>query len=300
VGGAALPGEEIVRFRSRVALDFPPSEIHEAYEVLDEATGRERLEMIVSFMGLLGIGGVLPIHYTELALDRVRHRDTSLWSFLDIFTHRTVSMFFRAWGKYRFPVGYESGDDPFTGYLFDFAGLGTNGLRGRSNIDDESLLPYVGLIAQKPHSLNSVENILSDYFGVRAKIVQFFGQWLPLGSDDVTRIGTQNITLGVNSITGTNVWDQQSKFRIRLGPLTFTQFQAFLPNGSARKAFLSIVKLVAGIEFDHDVQLRLLGRQVPGTVLTTRAARRPMLGWTSFLRTMPIVGVDEQLVLSGS
>jgi type VI secretion system protein ImpH len=209
-------------------------------------------------------------------------------------------MFYRAWAKYRFPVGYESGDDPFTGYLFDFAGLGTNGLRGRSNIDDESLLPYVGLIAQKPHSLNSVENILSDYFGVRAKIVQFFGQWLPLGPDDVTRIGTQNITLGVNSITGTNVWDQQSKFRIRLGPLTFTQFQAFLPTGSARKAFLSIVKLVAGIEFDHDVQLRLLGRQVPGTVLTTRAARRPMLGWTSFLRTMPIVGVDEQLVLSGS
>jgi type VI secretion system protein ImpH len=289
-----------VRFRSRIALDFPSSEVHEILEKTDEKTGDERVEAIVNFMGMVGVSGVRPTHYTELVLDRVRHRDTSLWAFLDIFTHRTVSMFYRAWAKYRFPVGYESGDDPFTGYLFDFAGLGTNGLRGRSNIDDESLLPYVGLIAQKPHSLNSVENILSDYFGVKAKIVQFFGQWLPLGPDDVTRIGTQNITLGVNSITGTNVWDQQSKFRIRLGPLTFTQFQAFLPNGSARKAFLSIVKLVAGIEFDHDVQLRLLGRQVPGTVLTTRAARKPMLGWTSFLRTMPIVGVDEQLVLSGS
>ncbi|MFL6468878.1 MAG: type VI secretion system baseplate subunit TssG [Pyrinomonadaceae bacterium] len=298
VGETALPHEEIVRFRSRIAMDFPSSEIHQIVETTDEKTGEDRIEAIVNFMGMAGVSGVLPTHYTELVLDRVRHRDTALWSFLDIFTHRTVSMFYRAWAKYRFPVGYERGDDPFTGFLFDFAGLGTPGLRGRSHVDDESMLPYVGLIAQKPHSANAIENIISHYFGLNAKIVQFFGQWLPLGPDDVTRIGTQNITLGLNSITGTNVWDQQSKFRIRLGPLTFTQFLAFLPNGSARKAFLSIVRLIAGIEFDFDVQLRLLGRQVPGTILTTRAARKPMLGWTSFLKTKPVLGVDEQLVLS--
>jgi type VI secretion system protein ImpH len=146
---------------------------------------------------------------------------------------------------------------------------------------------------------NTVENIVSDFFGVKAKIVQFFGQWLPLGPQDVTLVGKQNAALGVNSITGTNVWDQQSKFRIRLGPMTFNQFQAFLPNGTARRSFLSIVKLIAGIEFDHDVQLRLLGRQVPSTILTTRAARKPLLGWTSFLKTKPVAGVDEQLVLSG-
>ena len=245
------------------------------------------------------MSGVLPTHYTELVLDRVRHRDTALWAFLDIFTHRAVSMFHRAWAKYRFPIGYERGSDPFTGFLFDFAGLGTNGLRGRSHIEDESLLPYVGLIAQKPHSANTVENIISDFFGIKAKAVQFFGQWLPLGPDDVTLLAKQNAVLGRNSIIGTNVWDQQSKFRIKLGPLNFQQFQAFLPNGSARKAFLSIVKLIAGIEFDHDVQLRLLGKQVPGTILTTRAARKPMLGWTSFLKTQPVRGVDEQLVLSG-
>jgi len=299
VGGTALPHEEIARFRSRIALDFPSSEVHEIVETTDEKTGEDRTEMIVNFMGMAGVSGVLPTHYTELVLDRVRHRDTALWTFLDIFTHRTVSMFYRAWAKYRFPVGYESGNDPFTGFLFDFAGLGTDGLRGRSHIEDEAMLPYVGLIAQKPHSANTVENIISDFFGVKAKVVQFFGQWLPLGAGDVTRIGTQNTTLGVNSIIGTNVWDQQSKFRIRLGPLTFTQYLAFLPNGTARKAFLSIVKLIAGIEFDHDVQLRLLGRQVPGTVLTTRAARKPMLGWTSFLKTKTVPGIDEQLVLSG-
>src|SRR5215213_3009319 len=299
VGSTALPHEEVARFRSRISLDFPSSEVHEIVEKTDEKTGEDRTEAIVNFMGMVGVSGALPVRYTELVLDRVRHRDTSLWAFLDIFTHRAVSMFYRAWAKYRFPVGYESGDDPFTGFLFDFAGLGTNGLRGRSYIEDESLLPYVGLIAQKPHSASAVENIISDFFGVKAKLVQFFGQWLPLGPDDVTRVGTQNATLGMDSIVGSKVWDQQSKFRVRLGPLTFNQFQAFLPNGSARQPFLSIVRLIAGIEFDHDLQLRLLGRQVPSTILTTRAARKPMLGWTSFLKTQPVRGVDEQLVLSG-
>jgi len=299
VGGDALPHEEVVRFRSRIAMDFPSSEVHEIVESTDEKTGAERIEAIVNFMGMAGVSGVLPTHYTELILDRVRHRDTAMWAFLDIFTHRAVSMFHRAWAKYRFPIGYERGDDPFTGFLFDFAGLGTRGLRGRSHIEDESLLPYVGLIAQKPHSANTIENIISDFFGIKAKVTQFFGQWLPLGRDDVTLVGKQNAVLGLNSITGTNVWDQQSKFRLRLGPLTFKQFQAFLPNGSARQSFLSIVRLIAGIEFDHDVQLRLIGKQVPSTILTTRAARKPMLGWTSFLKTQPVEGVDEQLVLSG-
>jgi type VI secretion system protein ImpH len=297
VGDSALPNEEIVSFRSRIAMDFPASEIHEIFETPDGSSDETKTEMIVNFMGMAGVSGVLPAHYTELVLDRIRHRDTTLWSFLDIFTHRAVSMFFRAWSKYRFPVGYERGDDSFTGFLFDFAGLGTKGLRGRSAVNDESLLAYVGLIAQRPHSNNALENILSDYFDVSVKVHQFFGQWLALGKNDVTNIGLQNVTLGVNVIAGSKVWDQQSKIRVLFGPLTFTQFLSFLPNGSAHAAAKSVIRFFTGIELDFDFRLKLIGREVPGCVLTTRAARRPMLGWTSFLKTQPIAGVDEQVVL---
>lgn len=297
VGDTALPYEEIARFRSRIAMDFPSSEIHEIFETPDGSTGEPTTEVIVNFMGMAGVSGVLPAHYTELVLDRIRHRDTTLWSFLDIFTHRAVSLFFRAWAKYRFPVGYERGNDAFTGFLFDFAGLGTSGLRGRSAIDDESLLPYIGLIAQRPHSNSALENILSDFFGVSVKVQQFFGQWLPLGKQDVTNIGRQNTTLGVNAIAGSKVWDQQSKIRILFGPLTFSQFLSFLPNGSAHAAAKSIIRFFTGIELDFDFRLSLVGREVPGCILTTRAARRPMLGWTSFLKTEPVSGIDNQVVL---
>ena len=297
VGRETLVTPEVVRFRSHISLNFPASEIYELKETTDEYTDEQKLEMFINFMGMIGASGVMPVHYTEIAMERLRYRDTTLWTFLDIFTHRAVSLFFRAWEKYRFPIAYERGQDDFTAYLFDFVGLGTRGLRGRMSLEDESLLAYGGLIAQKPHSALALANILSDYFNVKAKVRQFFGQWLDLDAESITRLGLRNSKLSASAIIGTRVWEQQSKFRIRLGALTFKEFQSFLPNGSAHKALKSIARFMVGLEFDFDVQLILQKKQVPGTILTTRAVRRPMLGWTSFLKTKPFKTDDEQVVL---
>lgn len=297
IGGNALPNEEPLRFRSRVGLDFPSSEIHEVRHANFEGEPEQPVEMHVNFMGMIGASGVLPITYTELALDRIRHRDTALWAFLDIFTHRSVSMFFRAWAKYRFPIAYEGGSDEFTQYLFDIAGLGTAGLRGRMDLNDESLLPFCGLIAQKPHSATAIENIISDHFGTNAKAIQFFGQWIGLDECDRSFLGRQNGSLGANSIAGTQIWDQQSKFRLELGPMPFKQFEAFLPDGDAYKPLGSIIRLMVGKEMDFDVKLILTRSQVPSTILTTRAVRKPKLGWTSFLKTKPLSADDDQVVL---
>lgn len=297
VGRETLPHSEVARFRSRVSLDFPASEIHEIKESIDDLTEEQKVEMFVNFMGMVGPQGVLPTHYTELLIDRARYRDVAMWNFVDIFTHRAVSLFFRAWEKYRFPVQYERGSDAFTDYLFDFVGLGTKGVRGRMDLPDESLLPYGGLIAQKPHSANALEQILGDYFGVPARVQQFFGQWLDLEEKDLTRTGVQNHRLGVTTIVGTRIWEQQSKFRVRLGALSFNEFQALLPNGSAHKPLKSVVNFMVGLEFDFDVQLVLKAGEVPSCILTTRAKRRPMLGWSSFLKTKPFEQDDEQVIL---
>ncbi len=297
VGREASIAPEIVRFRSRLGLDFPASEIHELKPTSDPKLDEQHLEMFVNFMGMLGINGAMPTHYTELAMERRRYQDTTVWSFMDIFTHRAVSIFYRAWEKYRFPVAYERGNDDFTAFLFDFVGLGTRGLRGRMDLADESLLPYSGLIAQKPHSAVALANILSDYFGVKAKIEQFFGQWLDLDEESITTLGKANSRLGANAIIGTRIWEQQSKFRVRLGAVSFKEFQDFLPNGAAHKSLKSIIRFMTGLELDFDVKLVLAAKQVPGTVLTTRAKRRPMLGWTSFLKTKPFTEDDEQVII---
>lgn len=302
VGGSAMPNDESVRFRSHITLQFPASEIQEIREpTADETAENKPMEMLVNFMGMVGPSGVLPMHYTELVFDRARHRDTSMWAFLDMFTHRAISMFFRAWCKYRFPIQYERGrGDDFTNSLFDLAGLGTQGLKGRMHLDDESLLAYTGLVAQKPHSASACANILGDYFSVHVSVFQFFGQWIDLSEEDHSKLGVSNIALGQNAVIGSRIWDQMSNFRIKLGPLAFNKFQGFLPNGSAYKPLRSLIRFLVGPELDFDVQLSLAPEQVPGMILTTRALRRPMLGWTTWLKGQPFKNNDEQVVLQFS
>lgn len=302
------PMREVVRFRTRASLGFPPSQIHEISRQSrsggggdgDNAEEAAAPQLTVAFMGLTGPLGVLPLHYTELLMERARYKDKALWEFLDLFNHRMISLFYRAWEKYRFPVAYERGElDRFTEYLFDTIGMGTRGLRRNLlGLPDEGLLLYGGLITQRPHSAAAIASIVGDYFGVGARVEQFTGQWLKLEAEDLSRLGTANNELGVNTVAGTRVWDDQSKFRIRLGPMPLKEFTAFTPAGSAFKPAAGLLRFLAGMEFDFDLQLVLEAKEVPGCILTSRARRRPMLGWTTWLKTEPFTDDDDQVALA--
>lgn len=296
VGRYSEPAGEAVRFRTRASLAFAPSQIHQLSDG-NEDEGQPA-EMMVAFMGMTGPAGVLPHHYTEMLVERTRYKDTAAWDFFDLFNHRMISLFYRAWEKYRFPVAYERGEDRFTEFLFDVIGMGTPGLLGRQSFPDEMLLFYGGLFAMRPHSASAMEAVIGDYFGVAASVNQFSGQWLKLDEESLTRLGASNAELGVTTVAGTRVWDAQSKFELHLGPLTFDEFTKFLPTGSAFNPTTELVRLFAGLEFDFDIRPILKAEEVPGCVLTTRARRCPQLGWTTWLKTAPFTNDDSQVVLT--
>jgi type VI secretion system protein ImpH len=175
--------------------------------------------------------------------------------------------------------------------------MGTGGLRGRLAFEDQALLLYGGLVAQHPHSASAIAAILSDFFGVPGRAVQFTGQWLKLG-EDATRLGAANSELGVSTIAGARVWDSQSKFRIKLGPVRFQKFKAFVPSGSGFRPMRDLLQLLAGKEFDFDVQLVLKAEEVPPCILGADAVNGPRLGWTSWLKSQELSQDDEQVVLT--
>ena len=135
VGRFSNPEDEAVHFSVNNQLAFPASQIQEI-DCQDDAPAA----MKVNFMGLTGPMGVLPYVYTELILERFRAKDDTLPDFLDIFNHRSISLFYRAWEKYHFPVTYRLGDeDRFTHHLLDLIGLGTPGLQERQSVSDDCL-----------------------------------------------------------------------------------------------------------------------------------------------------------------
>jgi type VI secretion system protein ImpH len=291
VGRNSTPAEEAVRFRSLLSLSFPPSAVHDVSHPDD---GAAPAEMVVAFMGLFGLTGVLPRHYTELLLERVRHKDFALRDFLDIFNHRMISLFYRAWEKYRFPIAYErsrlpapSDYDPFSLSLFHLIGMGTDGLRARLKCGDEALLHYGGLVAQQPRSANALEAILGDYFSVPVTVRQFVGAWLGLDVENRTRLGRPgfNNELGTTAILGSMCWDQQAGFRLVIGPLTGRQFWKFLPCEKGFAPVVELTRFLAGLTLDFDVQLVLKAAEVPACRLMGPGPQALRLGWSSWLKT---------------
>ena len=302
VGRGAAPVNEIVRFASHLSMSFPASAIHSVRRASDEAG---QPAMTVAFMGLTGPTGVLPRHYSELLLERERLKDRALRDFLDLFNHRAISLFYRAWEKYRAPITYEhavlkgEGDDTFTLGLFDLIGMGSPGLRGRLAVDDETLPFYAGLLGQRPRSASALEGMLGDYFAVAVAVVQFVGAWLALEEDDRSRLGpgdTNNV-LGLSAVLGRRVWDQQARFRVRIGPLTFRRFCDFLPTGRAFRALAQLTRFFVGQEVDFDVQLVLEASEVPACRLGARDDRAPRLGWSTWLKTREFARDADDAVL---
>src|ERR1700730_10249044 len=171
VGGFGPPAKEVARLAAHPSLTFPASEI----QSLPWEEGQAPF-LRVNFMGLTGIQGPLPQWYTATVLEQLRSGDATLRDFLDIFNHRSLSLFYRAWQKYRFGVAYERGDrDNFFLNLLALIGLGTPGLPGQQSVIDEALIFYAGLLAPHQRSAAALEQLLSDYFDVPVEIEQLVG-----------------------------------------------------------------------------------------------------------------------------
>ena len=297
VGHFSSPADEAVRFRVNQRLGFPASEI-QTLDIHDDAPA----DMMVNFMGLTGPMGVLPYTYSELILERARAKDHSLASFLDIFNHRAISMFYRAWQKFRFPVTYGSGSrDLFTRYLFDLVGLGTPGLLNRQEIEDEALLHYVSLVAMQSRSATALEQLIADYFQVPVEIEQFTGAWYALDRSTqcaMTEQESPSRQVGEGAVVGDAVWDRQGRVRIRIGPLTMDRYNDFLPQGTAYAALRSITRFFSNQCLDFEVQLVLDRSEVPAIQLDSESSHPARLGWVSWARTIPLTVDPDDTILA--
>jgi type VI secretion system protein ImpH len=133
----------------------------------------------------------------------------------------------------------------------------------------------------------ALEALLADYFDLPVQVEQAQGQWLTLGDGDCSCLpgGPEgcNNELGVSVFLGERVWDVQSKFRVRVGPLRYPQFRQFMPDGDALEVLCQLARTYAGPDLDFDVLPVLRRDEAPRCRLGGGGADASRLGWNTWV-----------------
>ena len=280
-GETLRPRQEALRLGQAADLDFAPAALQQL-----QLRGDAPPRLVVRFFGLLGPQGPMPLHFTEFVRDRTHHHgDTTLAHFLDMFHHRLLSLFYRAWAQAQ-PVvhGDRPQQDRYQAWLRACAGAPSHG----GALPEAALAFHAGWLSGRSRHPEMLAKVLKQYFGVTARVEQHVGHWLPIATADRSRLGharnraertaLPSAQLGRSANAGSRVWDRQYRFRLHLGPLDRMQYRAFLPGGAAWPALLHWVQLLAGRELQWDLQLTLAPNERPAPELG-RSLQLGIVGW---------------------
>ena len=229
VGTGRQPSTEAVRLGQEPSLAFAPSMLASfrpgSADSADYLAGY--------FFGMFGPNGPLPLHLTEYARDReLINNDKTFRAFADIFHHRMMSLFYRAWAEARPTVQMDRpGQDHFATYVGATFGIGSEGLRNRDDLDDHAKLYMAGRLSQQSRPAEGLQAMLEELFLVPMLVEQYVGEWMTLPMEAKLKLGSSPsvASLGETATLGERVWGGQHKFRIVCGPLNGADFRRFLP-----------------------------------------------------------------------
>jgi type VI secretion system protein ImpH len=257
LGQALHPSEESVRLGQDPSLAFAPAPVLGFRAPSSDRPGRLR----VAFLGLFGANGPLPLHLTEHARDRIRGvGDRTFAGFVDLFHHRMLALFHRAWAASQPTVGQDRPEqNPFARYLGSLCGLGMPSLLGRDPLPDHAKLQFVSRLMSPARNAEGLSAMIRAYFGLPVQLEEFVGDWLELPPENRWRLGYSGevSALGRTSIVGSRVYQRSQKFRVVLGPLTRPDFQGLLPGSPRLEALAGLVRTYVGDELAWDVRLVL-------------------------------------------
>jgi len=294
IGHSWSLAQDPVRFAQSPAMDFAPSTL----EALRRKDPNRPPILYSRHFGLFGPHGPLPLCLTEYAHERILHHgDVTFAAFCNVFHHRLVSFFFRAWADANKVVDFDRpSDQSWSRFVGSLIGLGMDSLANRNRVPDRAKLYFAGRLMQQNRNAEGLEEIIQNFFAINTELGTFIGRWLKLPAEYLCKLGKSCETgaIGATLILGSRFWTCQLHFRLRMGPMTFAEYQRMLPTGSSFLRLCDWVREYAGDQFSWDVQLVLAKDEVPRVQIGVAG----LLGWTTWLKTQPFQHDAADLVLN--
>jgi type VI secretion system protein ImpH len=279
IGSSGSRAEDVVMLGQEPHVDFS------RFNVVSVAETKDGKPLVLSrFLGLLGPQGALPLHTTYETAHWNNMRDPAFARFLDVFNHRFLQLFYRAWANARPAVQADRPhDNQFVLYIGSMIGIGTPATQKRGAMHDFNKLALTGLLSPAVKSASRLENMIAWMFKVRVAIEQFTGVWLPLEENEQSVLSKGKCGLGVGSLIGRSAFSLQDKFRIRIAVRSLGEFEAFLPDGKFFRLLADAVDFYLGSILIYDVALGL----PEGEATPLQLGGFGRLGWTSWMGRNP-------------
>ena len=283
LGRDSLPSREPVRLRQEPSMAFAPSTICD----VDRDKDGPPVVSILSY-GLFGPNGPLPLHLTEYVRERiVHHRDHTLSAFADIFHHRLIALFYRAWADAQSTVSLDRPEENFSRHIASLINQGHESLKQRDSIMDHAKYFFAGHLVRQTRNPEGIIQILKTFFNIQVSLKEFVPQWIALHPSQQLGLNG-SMGLGQDTILGSSVRDAQHKFRLSLGPLTRQQFDEFMPGTRKAKQLTHWLRHYVGIELNWDAILVLKKDDVKGI----RLGQKAPLGLGSWMGNRPEAAGD--------
>ncbi len=262
-------------------------------------------QVSVNVLGLLGPEGPMPLHLTRWVRERLSNRwfagdnagalaDTSFLDLVNMLQHRMLAFYWRAWADAR-PEIHMVHDDGgrVTAMLRALAGLGLPGTLSDDRKLNDAKLRHATSLVQDRHSPERLTAFIESVVDAPVALEEFVGVWIDLPEALQTRLGQAHSGLGTEAVVGARSFDRLSRAELRVGPLSFDQFAAFLENPDLWERLCHAVVFAAGREIEFNLRLVLRADEVPDARLGAC-----QLGRTIWLNPLPDQDADDLCVPS--
>lgn len=156
-----------LKFVQNPSLQFPQDE----FELVDYDVINNTITIMTNFLGLLGISGALPVHYTEDILHQVKANNASLQEFYDVF-HQRIIEHYQHMIKSEIPVldadsikSQQYYHSKIQSYLCDLVGLNYQ--------LDNAVLQHNSFYSNPTPSVAKLEQILRSHTSLNISVIQF-------------------------------------------------------------------------------------------------------------------------------
>lgn len=284
-GHAGRADREPARLGQHVRLGFAAQDVVE----FREATDKDPARVTVANLGLMGPEGPLPLHMTRWVLDRLSQRwfggvnaqqtsDTTFVDFVNVLQHRMIALFYRAWADAHPGVQVERAvGGRVRAMLEAMAGIGLPGTQNPENPDlDAVKLRQAAALASQVDGPERLTLFIAEAFKVPVELKEFVAAWMTIPAALQTRLGKDHAALGRSATIGPRSFSRQSRVELRIGPLGYEEFKAFLPGGKRLAVLKRAVRDLVGELLDIDLRIVLARDAVPaartGTAQLARTA----------------------------